>query len=173
MCTLFDFGSCIIYCVQLAKGGDTIGSRVWSQGTVMFKYYKGIMYNMNKMKLKFYVPRGDWAESEEIGSLLEEVKNDLNIDYEKSIITEEEERNLKEDILLSPSVSKRIKIKQSKKGKSLYPQLVVFVNGKAATFYPQQRVKEAITIQEFLTGLLNGEVKCLHEKYEIENELKK
>lgn len=125
------------------------------------------------MKLKFYVPRGDWAESEEIGSLLEEVKDDLNIDYEKSIITEEEERNLKEDLLLSPSVSKRIKIKQSRKGKSLYPQLVVFVNGKAATFYPQQRVKEAITIQDFLKGLLNGEVKCLHEKYEIEDELKK
>jgi len=73
---------------------------------------------------------------------------------------------------LSLSVSKRIKIKQSRKGKSLYPQLVVFVDGKGFTFYPQERVKDAITIQDFLTGLLNGEVKCLHEKYEIENELK-
>jgi hypothetical protein len=49
---------------------------------------------------------------------------------------------------------------------------VVFVDGKKITFYPQERVKEAITIQDFLNGLLNGEVKCLHEKYEIEDGLK-
>jgi len=128
---------------------------------------------MKILKLKFYIPRGDWAEAKEIESLLEQVKNKfLNIDYEISLINEGEEQDLKSDSLLSLSVSKRIKIKQSRKGKSLYPQLVVFVDGKGFTFYPQERVKDAITIQDFLTGLLNGEVKCLHEKYEIENELK-
>ncbi len=128
---------------------------------------------MNKLKLELYIPRGDWAETEEIESLLKMAKSTLHIDYEKSIIDEEEERDLKIDSLLSLSVSKRIKIKQSRKGKSLYPQLIVFVDGKEITFYPQERVKEAITIQDFLKGLLNGEVKCLHEKYEIEDELKK
>lgn len=104
---------------------------------------------------------------------MEKVKSNSNIDYEKFIIDEEKERDLKRDSLLSLSVSNRIKIKQSRKGKSLYPQLVVFVDGKGITFYPQERVKEAITIQDFLKGLLNDEVKCLHETYEIEDELKK
>ncbi len=128
---------------------------------------------MTKLELKFYIPRGDWAEAEEIESLLEKVKNKFSdIDYKISRLNEEEEQDLKVISLLSLSVSKRIKIKQSRKGKSLYPQLEVFVDGKGFTFYPQERVKDAITIQDFLTGLLNGEVKCLHEKYEIENELK-
>jgi len=128
---------------------------------------------MKRLKLEYYIPRGDWEDSKEIESLLEKVKSTLDIDYKKSIINEEKERDLKKDSLLSLSVFNRIKIKQSRKGKSLYPQLVVFVDGKEITFYPQERVKEkAITIQDFLMGLLNGEVKCLHEKYEIENELK-
>lgn len=127
---------------------------------------------MNKLKLKFYVPRGEWPDVEEIDGLLENVKSELDIDYEKFIINEEGEWDLKKNLLLSISVSQRIKIKQSRKGKSLYPQLVVLVDGKGITFYPQQQVKEAITIQEFLKGLLNSEVKCLHEKYQIEDALK-
>jgi autonomous glycyl radical cofactor GrcA len=124
--------------------------------------------------LKFYVPRGarDLAEAKEIESLLEEVTNTLNIDYEKFVIDEKMEQDLKSDVLLSLSVLNRIKIKQSRKAKSLYPQLAVFVNGKAVTFYPQERVKKGITVQEFLKGLLNGEVRCLHDKYAIEDELK-
>jgi hypothetical protein len=127
---------------------------------------------MRRLKLKFYIPRGEWPEVKEIESLLEKVKSTLNIDYEKSIIDEEKEQELKKDSLLSLSVINRIKIKQSRKGKSLYPQLLVFANSKKITFYSQERVKELITIQDFLNGLLNGEVKCLHEKYMIEDGLK-
>jgi hypothetical protein len=124
--------------------------------------------------LKFYIP--SWAENlpetKEIGDLLEEVKNTLNIDHEKLISNEKMEQDLKRDVLWSLSVFNRIKIKQSRRGKSLYPQLVVFVNDKAASFYPQERVKEGITIKDFLTGLLNGEVKCLHDKRIIGDELR-
>lgn len=124
------------------------------------------------MNLKFYVPRGNWTEAKEIESLLEKVKSALDIDYEKLTIDEKHEHDLKQDVLWNLSVFNRIKIKQSKKSKSLYPQLVVFVDGKSITFYPQERAKEKITIQEFLTGLLNDEVRCLHEKSKIEDELK-
>ena len=125
------------------------------------------------IELKFYVPRWarDSAEAEEIEDSLKEIKNTLNIDHEKLIIDEKMEQDLKRNVLWSLSVFNRIGIKQSRKGKSLYPQLAVFVNGKAVTFYPQERVKERITIQEFLTGLPNYEVKCLHDKYAIEDEL--
>ena len=126
------------------------------------------------IKLDFYVPRGarDLAETKAIEDLLKEVKDTLNIDHEKHIVDEKMEQDLKSDVLWSLSVFNRIKIKQSRKAKSLYPQLAVFVNGRAITFYPQERVKEGFTIQEFLKGLLNGEVKCLHDKYVIEDELK-
>ncbi|VVB63370.1 Uncharacterised protein [uncultured archaeon] len=118
---------------------------------------------MNKLKLEFYLPQGNWPEAAEIEVLLEQVKNTLHIDYEKSIIDEKKEQDLKRDLLWSLSVFNRIKIKQSRKGKSLYPLLLVSSDSKEITFYPQERVKEEITIQDFLRGLLNGEVKCLHD----------
>lgn len=125
------------------------------------------------IELKFYIP--SWAENlpetKEVGDLLDEVKSTLNIDHEKLISNEKMEQDLKRDVLWSLSVFNRIKIKQSRRGKSLYPQLVVFVNDKAASFYPQERVKETFTIKDFLMGLLNGEVKCLHDPRIIEDEL--
>lgn len=125
------------------------------------------------MKLRFYVPRGHWAEVDEIENLLKNVKNSLNIDYEKITIDEQQQQDLKKNFLLGISVTKGLKIHQGKKSKSLYPQLVIFDDEKAIAFYNQERAKEKITIQEFLIGLLNGEVKCLHEKYEIESALQK
>ncbi len=131
------------------------------------------MISVYRMKLRFYVPEGYRIEDNKIENLLEDVKKSLNINYERITIDEQQQRDLKEKFLLSISVSKGVKIHQSKKSKSLYPQLVVFDDEKAITFYNQERAKEKITIQEFLSGLLNGEVKCLHEKYEIENALQK
>ena len=90
----------------------------------------------------------------------------------KFVIDEDGEEDLKSKILWRLSVVKRIRIKQTRKSKSLYPQLVVFVNDKPITFYPQARAGQQITIEEFLEGLLKGEIKCLHEKFEIEDELK-
>lgn len=125
------------------------------------------------MKLRFYVPKGYWIEVDEIENLLENIKDSLNIDYEKIMIDEQQQQDLKKNFLLGISVTKGIKIHQSKKSKSLYPQLIVFEDEKAIAFYSQERSKEKITIQEFLSGLLNSEVKCLHEKYEIESSLQK
>jgi hypothetical protein len=126
------------------------------------------------IKLRFYVPRGDQdrAEAKEIEELLEQAKDALNIDYEIHTIDRDGEEELKRNELWVLSVFNQIKIKQTGKTKSLYPQLIISVNGKPVTFYPQERKgRKGIIIKEFLEGLLGGEVKCLHDKSEIEDEL--
>ncbi|WP_144433163.1 hypothetical protein [Thermococcus sp. 2319x1] len=126
------------------------------------------------LKLEFYVPRAleETPDVKEIEELLNEVKSSLNINVQKFVIDESGEEDLKSKILWGLSVAKRIRIKQTRKSKSLYPQLVVFGNNKPITFYPQARAGEEITIKEFLEGLLKGEIRCLHEKFEIEDELR-
>ncbi|HIP25220.1 MAG TPA: hypothetical protein EYG81_01965 [Archaeoglobus profundus] len=126
------------------------------------------------LKLEFYVPRAleDTEDVKEVEELLGKVKDSLKIDVKKFVIDENGEKDLKSKILWGLSVSKRIRIKQTRKSKSLYPQLVVFGNDKPITFYPQARAGQEITIKEFLEGLLKGEIKCLHEKFEIEDELR-
>jgi len=125
-------------------------------------------------KFEFYVPRvlEDTQDAEEIEELLKKVKSSLKINVKKLVIDEDGEEDLKSKILWGLSVAKRIRIKQTRKSKSLYPQLVVFVNDKPITFYPQARAGQEITIKEFLEGLLKGEIRCLHEKFEVEDELK-
>ena len=126
------------------------------------------------LKLEFYVPRAleETPDVKEIEELLNKVKSSLNINVKKFVIDESGEKDLKSKILWGLSVAKRIRIKQTRKSKSLYPQLVVFGNDKPITFYPQARAGEEITIKEFLEGLLKGEIRCLHEKFEIEDELR-
>lgn len=104
--------------------------------------------------------------------MLKRVKSSLNVDVKKFVIDENGEEDLKSKILWGLSVAKRIRIKQTRKSKSLYPQLVVFGNDKPITFYPQARAGQEITINEFLEGLLKGEIRCLHEKFEIADELR-
>jgi len=125
-------------------------------------------------KFEFYVPRAleDTQDAEEIEELLKKVKSSLKINVKKLVIDEDGEEDLKSKILWGLSVAKRIRIKQTRKSKSLYPQLVVFGNDKPITFYPQARAGQEITIKEFLEGLLKGEIRCLHEKFEVEDELK-
>lgn len=126
------------------------------------------------LKLEFYVPRAleGTQDVKEVDELLKKVKSSLKINVKKLVIDEDGEEDLKSKILWGLSVAKRIRIKQTRKSKSLYPQLVVFGNDKPITFYPQARAGQEITIKEFLEGLLKGEIRCLHEKFEIENELK-
>ena len=126
------------------------------------------------LKLEFYVPRAleDTPDVKEIEELLKKVKSFLKINVKKIVIDENGEEDLKSKILWGLSVAKRIRIKQTRKSKSLYPQLVVFGNGKPITFYPQARAGQEITIKDFLEGMLKDEVKCLHEKFEIEDELR-
>ncbi len=126
------------------------------------------------LKLGFYVPRAleDAQDVKEVEELLKKVRSSLKINVKKLVIDENGEEDLKSKILWGLSVTKRIRIKQTRKSKSLYPQLVVFGNDKPITFYPQARAGQEITIKEFLEGLLKGEIRCLHEKFEIEDELK-
>lgn len=126
------------------------------------------------LKLEFYVPCGleDTQDVKEVEELLRKVGETLKINAKKFVIDENGEKDLKSRILWGLSVAKRIRIKQTRKSKSLYPQLVVLRNDKPITFYPQVRAGEEVTIKEFLDGLLKGEVRCLHEKFEIEDELR-
>jgi len=119
------------------------------------------------LKLEFYVPRAleDTQDVKEVEELLRKVKSSVKINVKKLVIDENGEEDLKSKILWGLSVAKRIRIKQTRKSKSLYPQLVVFGNDKPITFYPQVRAGQEITIKEFLEGLLKGEIKCLHEKF--------
>lgn len=126
------------------------------------------------MKLNFYIPRG-MEENEDVKKIketLENVKSSYSVITSRQIINKEEEEELKSKILWQLSVVKRIGIKQTKRTKSLYPQLIVTKGEKPITFYPQSYSGNEITIQDFLEGILKGEVKCFHEKYEIEEELK-
>lgn len=124
------------------------------------------------LKLEFYVPRAleDTQDVNEVEELLKKVKNSLKINLKKFVIDENEEEDLKAKILWGLSVAKRIRIKQTRKSKSLYPQLLVFGNDKPITFYLQARVQE-ITIKEFLKRMFKREV-SLHEKFEIKEELR-
>ncbi|MCE4608167.1 MAG: hypothetical protein F7B61_04325 [Caldisphaeraceae archaeon] len=75
----------------------------------------------------------------EVEKLLKKVKNTLKINVKKLVIDEKGEKDLKSKILWGLSVAKRIRIKQARKSKSLYPQLVVFGNDKPIIFYPQAK----------------------------------
>lgn len=124
---------------------------------------------MQSLRFEFHIPQGlNTEEVKEIEGLLENVKSALKIDYKTSRISQEEENMLKSQFLWNLAISKGIGIHQSKRSKSLYPQLLVFNDDIAITFYPQRRPGVEISIQDFLSGLLNGEVKCLHQTNEIE-----
>lgn len=114
--------------------------------------------------LKYYITGGTPKKDiERIRLLLQQVKELHNIDFEEISLDEKQERELKSRALWSLSVLNRIKISQTRKTKSLYPQLVVSINGEPVTFYPQERAGKRISIEDFLNGLLNNEIKCLHD----------
>lgn len=128
-----------------------------------------------KIKLALFVPEGlkDSKEVKEIWEgLLNKIETFLEVKVTREFLDKEAERKLKFDTLLPLAVGKRIKIHQTRRTKSLYPQLVVFIEDRPFTFYPQRYAQEEITIKQFLEGLLKKKVLCLHEKTELENSLK-
>ncbi len=112
------------------------------------------------LKLEFYVPRAleNTSDVKEIEESLKKVKSSLNVDVRKYIIDENGEEDSKSKILWGLSVGKRIKIKQTRKSKSIYLQLIVFGNNNPIMFYPQTRTGEEIKVKEFLGGLLKREI---------------
>jgi hypothetical protein len=125
------------------------------------------------MQLEFNVPYRleENTETKEIQKLLDKVHSSLKIEFKTILIDDKKEEELKKQYLWNLAILNRIKIKQTKRNKSLYPQLIVFVDNKPVTFFPQSRPKEEISIQAFLNGLLDKEVRCLHDKYVIERDL--
>ena len=113
------------------------------------------------LKLEFYVPRAleNTQNVKEVEELLKKVKSSLKMNVKKIVIDEDGEKNLKSKNSLGLSVAKKIRIMQTRKSKSLYPQLVVFGNDKPVTFYPQARAGGEIIIKEFLEGIVKGRYK--------------
>ena len=99
--------------------------------------------------------------------LLRETEKRLGIKTQVKRFTIEDGWNLKMGTMLPVSVSKKIGIKQTRRTKSLYAQLLVYLDGKLFTFYPQSYGEKEISINEFLSGLLRGTIACLHDKQEL------
>ncbi len=118
------------------------------------------------LRLLFYVP-SNLKETQEVNEITNLLKG-IKIPNKTEIITADKGEELKLNTLIPIAVSKRIKIKQTRKTKFLYPQLVVFSKDKAVTFYPQSYGDKSISIHGFLDGLSKGEVRCLHEVGELE-----
>jgi hypothetical protein len=118
------------------------------------------------IRIKLYIPQGPHVKEEQIKRLSE-----LLVKYPKDSIeysieylpTIEEQRRLKNDILLKISVTYRIKIAQTQKSKKLYPQLVVFIDDNPITFYPQKRRETTITIEEAFENITKGSLLTIHE----------
>jgi len=127
------------------------------------------------MKVKFilFYPNLEWQEVKAVLPLLEKVGGLFNFKIEKKEIKKFGEEKLKSTILWPISIWKRIKIHQTRRSKSLYTQLVVFLNNKPFTFYPQKYGKKEITIEDFLKGLIKGQVLCLHDVEQLEKILLK
>ncbi len=117
------------------------------------------------IKLKLYLPLSfaNNADTKVVEKLLENLESKGEVISEKVIIDQKEEADLKSKILMNISICKGIAIKQSRKSKMLYPQLVVFSDDKPIIFYPHERAGRKIDVQEFLTGLLSGEFRSLQD----------
>jgi hypothetical protein len=124
------------------------------------------------IKLKLYLPLGfaNNTDSKVVEKLLEDLKSKGKVISEKVIIDQKEEADLKSKILMNISICKGIAIKQSRKSKMLYPQLVVFSDDKPIIFYPQERAGKKIDVQEFLKGLLSGNFKSLQDIGDLERD---
>lgn len=120
-------------------------------------------------KLTFYIPE-DLKDTDDVKNNWERLKkleSLYDIKVAKEIMNDEKEWELKSQTLWFLAVYKRIKINQTRRTKSLYPQLVVSIDNKPFTFYPQSYGKDEITIEEFLEGLSQKTVRCLHDRKEI------
>lgn len=122
------------------------------------------------LRLTFYIPARlkDSPEIAEARELLGRVKERYRIVVKEETINSQEEGQVKAQFLWRLSVTKRIGISQTIRTKSLYPQLVIFDEETPFSFYPQAYGSERISIQDFLRGLADFKVKCLHERHIME-----
>ena len=125
------------------------------------------------LKIEFCIPIGfkDSTEVKEIQTLLDKVQLIFPTEIKIIIIEKDQEETLKKKYLWNIAMYKQIKIKQSKRNKALYPQLIVFIDDEAFTFYTQSRPGKTISIKDFLEGILDKEIRCLHDNTILEQYL--
>jgi hypothetical protein len=116
------------------------------------------------MELRLYAPK-HYENSKEIKDIIASLsKTGLRFDVTLFEENSEIEKNMRWNILLPISVSKRIKIKQTRRTKSLYPHLIILENNIPKTFYPQIRAgQKEISIEEFCESFSNGNTRSLTE----------
>jgi hypothetical protein len=117
--------------------------------------------------IALYVPvwYSDTQEAGEVTKLLERLRKEKGIAFNKYLLDDQKENEIKVQSLYGLAVYHKIKIGQTRRTKSLYPVLLVFdEKGRTLTFYPQSRRGAGeITIPQFLEKLLNGKMICLHD----------
>lgn len=115
------------------------------------------------IELKLIVPEYEKEDDLQI-SLLKEVGEQLEVRTSIEKLTKAQLDEIKFKLLIPIAVSKRIGLKQTRKTKSMYAHLLVFLDGEIFTFYPQRYGDKEITTKEFLAGLEEGNILCLHDK---------
>jgi hypothetical protein len=115
----------------------------------------------------YCVPNGfeQLRECKEALQLLSRVNERLSIPFENRRITNEDEASRVKMELLPLSVSSRLGVHKSAKGKSLYPQLLIYEDSDLVAFFPQMRKAKngrlEVRITEYLNSLLSGSLKSL------------
>ena len=97
--------------------------------------------------------------------LLARVNQTLSIPFEDRRISNHDEASRVKRTLLPIAVGSRLRVHQSAKGKSLYPQLLVYNGPDLVAFYPQMRKGKTgrleVRTSEYLNSLLTGSLKSL------------
>lgn len=115
----------------------------------------------------YCVPSGfeQLQECKEVMQLLSRVDEKLSIPFEGRRISGEDEASRVKTELLPLSVGNRLRVHKSAKGKSLYPQLLIYDGPDLVAFYPQIRKAKnerlEVRISEYLNSLLNGSLKSI------------
>jgi len=115
----------------------------------------------------YCVPSGfeQLQECKEVMQLLSRVDEKLSIPFEGRRISGEDEASRVKMELLPLSVGNRLRVHKSAKGKSLYPQLLIYDGPDLVAFYPQIRKAKnerlEVRISEYLNSLLNGSLKSI------------
>lgn len=115
-----------------------------------------------KTRLELWLPKYSVSSADVLRSqeLLAKLKRQFKVQVD--VLESSEAVDALKAQLLIPSVWHRIRFPQTRKGKNLYPILVVRQNQDVVTFFPQRRGREEITMAEFLEGLSQGKIRSLH-----------
>ncbi len=115
-----------------------------------------------KTKLELWLPSQAVALPDSIRAKETLAKLKGRFDVSINVLDREDKAAALKEEMLAPAVWHRIRFPQSRKGKNLYPVLLVRQGGSVVSFYPQRRGDEAISMAEFLDGLMSHQVRSLH-----------